>query len=152
MEKIDFLKDEIRDIRLKFSEFVKKDDIDYRMLIEKTHKNGEQITELNTRLNNIEKNLDKNNALIESVGIQNVKSTSLLENISYQIDNINKNSKENNEDMSKDIKDLGEKVNRIDIETSKNTDNRLNTKQIVMLVITILISAIVGGVLTTPVP
>lgn len=147
MDKLDIIKDEIRDIKLNY---VRKDDLDYRMLIEKTQKHGEQITELKTELKNIKLGLDKNNTLTESVSIQNVKSTTLLENISYQIDNINKTTKENNEEISRDVKDLNEKVNRIDIETSKNTDNRLSNKQIILFIITMLISAIVGGVLTTP--
>lgn len=147
-KKLDDLKDEIRDIKLNY---IKKDDLDYRMMIEKTQKHSEKITGLETEFKNFRNILDKNNALTESISTQNVRLTTLLENISYQIDTVNKTSKENNEELSKEVKDLNEKVNKIDIETSKNTDNRLSNKQIVLFIITIFISAIVGSVLGVPV-
>lgn len=148
-KKMDDLKDEIREIRLNY---VKKDDLDYRMMMEKTQKHGEKITGLEAEFKNFKIILDKNNALTESISTQNVRLTTLLENISYQIDNINKTTKENNEELSKDVKELNDKVNKIDLETSKNTDNRLNMKHLALFVATTLISLAIGGILATPVP
>lgn len=129
---IDSIKDELRNVK---SDYVKKDDLDYRRLKEKTDKNSEDLTELKTNIKTFSIMLDKNNSLTEQNNITTTRLTTILETLT---DNV-KETKE-------DVKELTSKVNRLDTDTSKNTENRLTTKQIVISIITaLLLGAIIGG-------
>ncbi|APH16650.1 hypothetical protein NPD5_3438 [Clostridium sporogenes] len=129
---IDNLKDELRNVK---SDYIKKDDLDYRKLKEKTDKNSEDLTELKTNIKTFSIMLDKNNNLTEQNNITTTRLTTILETLT---DNV-KETKE-------DVKELSNKVNKIDNDTSKNTENRLTTKQIVISIITaLLLGAIIGG-------
>lgn len=129
---IDNLKDELRNVK---SDYVKKDDLDYRKLKEKTDKNSEDLTELKTNIKTFSIMLDKNNTLTEQNNITTTRLTTILETLT---DNV-KETKE-------DVKELTNKVNKIDNDTSKNTENRITTKQIVISIITaLLLGAIIGS-------
>ncbi|PHG98848.1 hypothetical protein [Clostridium sporogenes] len=95
---IDNLKDELRNVK---SDYVKKDDLDYRKLKEKTDKNSEDLTELKTNIKTFSIMLDKNNTLTEQNNITTTRLTTILETLT---DNV-KETKE-------DVKELTNKVNK----------------------------------------
>ncbi len=148
-QKIEQLQDQFRDFKTKC---ITEDNPEYRRTVEKTHKNTEDVTELKTQLASVIKSLDKNNDLTETINLRNAKIDISLENINAILDRNAKQSENVTKDMQNDIKEMTEKVNRIDIDTSKNTDNRLTNKQLTVFVITTIIAACIGGILATPVP
>jgi len=125
------LKDEIRDIKINF---IKKDDLDYRKIREQTDKNTEELAEIRTTVKNTNVLLEKNNTLTENLNVSNVRLTAILENIVDKVDN-----------TGKDVKELTGKFNKIDIETSKNTDNRLTGKQIIIALIIGILMLFIGA-------
>jgi len=128
---LDALKDKIRDVE---SNYLKKDDLDYRKYKEKVDRNTEDIAQGKNNLRNINIVLDKNNDLTETINLQNTRLTTLLEGLTEKII-----------ESSVQLKTLSEKVNKIDIETSKNTDNRLTTKQIVVSIIISILMLLIGA-------
>lgn len=130
---INSIKDEIRNIKI---DYIKKDDLDYRKIKEKADRNTEELAEMRATVKNTNKLLEKNNTLTENLNVSNTRLTAILENLTE----MTKETKEN-------VKGLSLKVNKIDNETSKNTDNRLTTKQVVIsLAISILMLLIGAGI------
>jgi len=125
------IKDEIRNIKI---EFIKKDDLDYRKIKEQTCRNAEELAEIRTTVKNTNTLLEKNNTLTENLNISNTRLTAILENVTNVVDN-----------TGKDVKELSNKVNKIDMETSKNTDNRLTTKQVIVSIIISILMLFIGA-------
>ena len=128
---INRVKDEIRNIKI---EYLKKDSVEYRKLKEKLNKNVEDMVELKTTVRNTNCLLEKNNSLTDKLNVSNSKLTTILENVVEKVDN-----------STKDIKEMKRDINNINLETSKNTDNRLTDKQIKIFIVTTVISLFLGA-------
>lgn len=126
------IENEIKNIKISY---IKKNDFEYIKIKEQTSKNTEDLIEMKTTVKNTNMLLEKNNTLTESLNISNIRLTTILENITDKVNN-----------TGQDVKELTSKINKIDIETSKNTDNRLSIKQVIIsLVISILMLFIGAG-------
>lgn len=148
-QKIEKLQDELRDYNNKF---VRRDDLEYKRTVEKVEKHGEEITEMKALMKNFQISLEKNTNVTETVNIRNAKIDVTLENLNDNFTKFIKDSNEEDKDIKNDIKEISDKVNKLDIDTSKNTDSRGNAKQLIFIVVTILVSIAIGGILNTPVP
>lgn len=140
-QKIEKLQDELRDYSTKF---VRRDDIEYKRTVEKVEKHGEEISEMKALMKNFQMSLEKNTNVTETVNIRNAKIDVTLENLN---DNINKFIKESNEedkDIKSEIKEISDKVNKIDVDTNKNSESRLTYKQVGVGALIAFISAIIG--------
>lgn len=128
---INIIKDEIRNIK---TDYIKKDDLDYRRIKEQTSRNAEELVEIRTTVKNTNILLEKNNTLTENLNISNTRLTAILESLS-----------DTAKETKKDVKDLTKKVNKIDTETSKNTDNRLTNKQIIISIVIAVLMLFIGA-------
>jgi len=128
---INFIKDEIRNIKI---DYIKKDDLDYRNIKEKTERNAEELAEMRATVKNTNILLEKNNTLTENLNVSNTRLTTILENLA-----------EMTKETKTDVKGLTVKINKIDNETSKNTDNRLTTKQVVVSLIISILMLLIGA-------
>ena len=152
-QKIEKLQDNLRDFENKANlMFVKKEDTEYKRTVEKVEKHGEEITEMKALMKNFQISLEKNTNVTETVNIRNAKIDVTLENLNDNFTKFIKDSNEEDKDIKNDIKEISDKVNKLDIDTSKNTDSRGNAKQLIFIVATILVSIAIGGILNTPVP
>lgn len=132
LREIEYIKDKIQTIE---KNYVSKTDRDYIKYLDRVDHLTEDVKEIKVNLDNFSKMLDKNNTLTEENNNVTTRLTTILETLT---DNV-KETKE-------DVKELTSKVNRLDTDTSKNTENRLTTKQIVIGIITaLLLGAIIGG-------
>ena len=125
------IKDEIRNMKV---DYIKKDDLDYRRNKEQTARNAEELVEIRTTVKNTNILLEKNNTLTENLNISNTRLTAILENLS-----------EMTRETKNDVKGLSKKVNKIDMETSKNTDNRLTGKQIIIALTIAILMLFIGA-------
>lgn len=151
-QKIEKLQDNLRDFENKANlMFVKKEDTEYKRTVEKVEKHGEEISEMKALMKNFQISLEKNTNVTETVNIRNAKMDATLENINRNVEKFIKESTEEDKDIKSDIKTISDKVNKIDIDTSKNTDNRLNFKQMMFIVATALIGIIIGNIFGTPI-
>lgn len=125
------IKDEIRNMK---ADYIKKDDLDYRRTKEQTDRNAEELAGIRITVKNTNTLLEKNNTLTENLNISNVRLTSILENITDKVDTTGQN-----------VKELSNKVNKIDIETSKNSDSRLTGKQIIVALTVAILMLFIGA-------
>ena len=152
-QKIEKLQDNQREFENKINTlFVRKDDLEYKRTVERVEKHSEEITEMKALMKNFQVTLDKNTTVTETVNIRNAKIDATLININDNMEKFIKTSVEEDKDMKNDIKQMYDKINKIDLDTSKNTDSRSNTKQFIFIVVTILVSIAIGGILNTPIP
>lgn len=147
-QKIEKLQDELRDYNTKF---VRRDDLEYKRTVEKVEKHGEEISEMKALMKNFQISLEKNTNVTETVNIRNAKIDVTLENLNSNINKFIKESNEEDKDIKNEIKEISDKMNKIDIDTSKNTDSRTNIKHLALFIATTLISLAIGGILATPI-
>lgn len=132
--KLETMKDEVKKIEM---DYLKKDDINYNKYLTKVDTLEKNITTIQTSLINIEKQTEKNSAIIEenikvmqSINITNTKLNTLLDGYGKTMDN-----------LGQDIKDLKSKVDGINIDNSKNTDWRRN---VIQIIIGVAVTAFIG--------
>ena len=125
------IRDEIRNIKV---DYIKKDDLDYRRNKEQTNRNAEELAGIRITVKNTNVLLEKNNTLTENLNISNTRLTAILENITAKVDN-----------TGKDVKELSTEVTKIGMETSKNTDNRLTGKQIIIALTIAILMLFIGA-------
>lgn len=128
---INTIKDEIRNIKV---DYIKKDDLEYRKFKEKTNKNAEELAEIRATVKGTNVLLEKNNSLTENLNVSNTRLTAILENLT-----------EVTKETKTDVKSLAIKVNKMDMETSKNTDNRLTTKQVIVSLAVAILMLLIGA-------
>lgn len=126
---INNLKDDLRDIK---TDYLKKDDINYVKYQNKVDLLEDNVTCIKTTLKNLEKQTTKNNDIVEQLNTTSTKLTTLLDNYSFT-----------QKEIKQDVKELKEKFNGLNLDTSKNTDFRMNWKQIGLAVgISLIISVL----------
>lgn len=151
-QKIEKLQDNQREFENKVQTlFVRKDDLEYKKTVEKVEKHGEEISEMKALMKNFQVSLEKNTNVTETVNIRNAKIDVTLENLNSNINKFIKESNEEDKEIKNDIKEMSNKMNKLDIDTSKNTDNRLNFKQTMFIIATALIGIIIGNIFGTPI-
>lgn len=147
-QKIEKLQDELRDYNNKF---VRRDDLEYKRTVEKVEKHGEEITEMKALMKNFQISLEKNTNVTETVNIRNAKIDVTLENLNDNFTKFIREANEEDKEIKTEIKEIADKMNKIDIDTSKNTDSRTNIKHLALFIATTLISLAIGGILATPI-
>ncbi|MGL4453786.1 MAG: hypothetical protein ACRCTZ_21735 [Sarcina sp.] len=151
-QKIEKLQDNLRDFENKANLiFVKKEDTEYKRTVEKVEKHGEEISEMKALMKNFQISLEKNTNVTETVNIRNAKIDVTLENLNDNFSKFIKDSNEEDKEIKSEIKEMSDKMNKIDIDTSKNTDSRTNIKHLALFIATTLISLAIGGILATPI-
>lgn len=140
-QKIEKLQDELRDYSTKF---VRRDDIEYKRTVEKVEKHGEEISEMKALMKNFQMSLEKNTNVTETVNIRNAKIDVTLENLNDNFSKFIKESNEEDKDIKNEIKEISDKVNKIDVDTNKNSESRLTYKQVGVGALIAFISAIIG--------
>ena len=127
--------------------YIRKDDLDFKRVIETQQKHGEDITDLKSQLKNINTNLDKNNLMTENLNTKASKSDSSIERIDEKLKEFKEDHKESMNEVKTTLNLMSDKINNINIDTSKNNDSRIGGKQIVMFILTSLISIFLGGII-----
>lgn len=106
----------------------------FEYLNDKINNNNNQLSEFRCDINNLKDTVNKNISITESNNLQSAKTTILLENLTESI-----------REIKIDNKEINSKVNKIDVENSKNTDTRLNTKQICVSVFISILMLLIGA-------
>lgn len=127
------IKDELRNLK---AEYLKKNDITYEKYLNKVDSLETELNILKATLFSIEEQTKKNTDISNQINITNTKLTTLLEGYS-----------KTQVEIKTDIKELKNKVEDINIDTSKNTDLRLGWKQILISAIIFVFSFLFGAVL-----
>ncbi|MGL5190743.1 MAG: hypothetical protein ACRC7S_13955 [Cetobacterium sp.] len=147
-QKIEKLQDELRDYNTKF---VRRDDLEYKRTVERVEKHSEEITEMKALMKNFQISLEKNTNVTETVNIRNAKMDVTLVNLNENFNRFIKDSNNEDKEIKSEIKEISDKMNKIDMDTSKNTDSRTNIKHLALFIATTLISLAIGGILATPI-
>ncbi|MGL5329246.1 MAG: hypothetical protein ACRDD7_08260 [Peptostreptococcaceae bacterium] len=113
------------------NEVIKKDDLEWRKVVEKVDKVTNDVTEIKTELKNLEnsmnKTIDSNKELgskteVLSANLGKTDVTSLA--LKDTVDRFIKASEDRDKDMSNDLKELTGVVNKLNIDSTANTDFR----------------------------
>jgi len=100
----------------------------------KTTENKYEIKKLKSDFENLKKSTDDNINIAREISLQNERFKIILEN-----------NVEMMKDTRTDMKQLKTIVEKINVDTSKNTDTRLNGKQITISVIVAVIMLLIGA-------
>jgi len=105
--------------------------------------NTQDISNLKVKFENLETQTKDTINIAREISLQNERFKIILENNAEMM----KDTKTDMKDTRKDMKELKAVVEKINLDTSKNTDNRLTTKQVVVaLIISILMLFIGAGI------